>query len=99
MPRCAPGFRVDLSWALSLSGRLSESLAVADEGLEIAAGNVELGRDLFGYGAPSMLTLLPAWVLAWMGRLHEAEQRVLVALRLAREHEPPETAGATARSA
>ena len=83
--------RVDLSWALSLAGRLAEAVAVADEGLAIAAGDVELGRDLFGYGASSMLTLLPTWVLAWLGRLHEAEKRLIVALRLAREHEPPET--------
>ena len=83
--------RVDLSWALSLAGRLAEAVAVADEGLAIAAGDVELGRDLFGYGALAMLTLLPTWVLAWMGRLHEAEQRLVVALRLAREHEPLET--------
>src|SRR5262245_5981179 len=85
------GIRVDLTSALSLAGRLAEAVAVADEGLEIAAGDVELGRELFGYGAPSMLTLLPPWVLAWMGRLHEAEQRLAVALGLAREHEPPET--------
>jgi class 3 adenylate cyclase/tetratricopeptide (TPR) repeat protein len=85
------GIRADLSWALYLAGRLAESVVVADEGLAIAAGDVDVGRDLFGYGAPSVLTLFPTWVLALMGRLHEAEQWAEVALRLARDHEPLET--------
>jgi class 3 adenylate cyclase/tetratricopeptide (TPR) repeat protein len=87
------GIRVDLSYALFLSGCLAESVAVADEGLEIAAGDVELGRDLFGYSPRSMLTLIPTSALAWMGRLREAEQRVVEAIRLAREHEPLESVG------
>ena len=87
------GARVDRSLALLFTGRLAESVGVADEGLAIAAGDVELGKDLFGYSAYAMLTLFSTWALMLMGRLIEAEKRLAVALRLAREHGPPESLG------
>src|SRR5262245_54199907 len=85
------GIRVDLSWALSLNGRLAESVAVADEGLAIVAGDVKLGIDLFGHSSHTMLTMFLGWALMLMGRLPEAEKRLAMALHLARELGPPET--------
>ena len=85
------GVRVDLSITLILTGRLAESVAVADEGLAIVAGDVKLGIDLFGYSSHAMLTLFPGWALMLMGRLPEADKRLAMALRLARELGPPES--------
>jgi adenylate cyclase len=85
------GVRVGLWVALFLNGRLAESIAAADEGLAIIAGDIELGTDLFGYSAHAMLTLLPGWAFMLMARLPEAGERLAVALRLARELGPPES--------
>jgi len=76
------GVRVGLWVALFLNGRLAESIAVADEGLAIIAGDIELGTDLFGYSAHAMLTLLPGWALMLMARLPEAGERLAVARRV-----------------
>src|SRR5262249_32138258 len=85
------GVRVDLCYALFLTGHLAESVAVADEGLEIVAGDAELGMERFGYSAHTMFNLFPGWAFALMGRLPEAGKRLAVALRLAREHGPLES--------
>src|SRR5262249_21601193 len=85
------GVRVDLSVAFILPGRLAESVAVADEGLAIVAGDVKLGMDLLGYRVHTMLTLFPGWALLLMGRLPECDKRLAMALRLARELGPPES--------
>src|SRR5262249_20118996 len=85
------GGRTNLCYALFLTGHLAESVAVTDEGLEIVAGDAELGIDLFGERALTTLNLLPGWALTLMGRLPEAENRLAVGLRLAREHGPLES--------
>jgi class 3 adenylate cyclase/tetratricopeptide (TPR) repeat protein len=85
------GVRVDLVWALFLTGRLADAVAVGDEGLEIVSEDAQLGMDLFGWSPLLMLNLFPAYALTQMGRLHEAEKRIVVALRLARGHGPPES--------
>jgi class 3 adenylate cyclase/tetratricopeptide (TPR) repeat protein len=85
------GVRVDRMYALYLTGRLAESVAVADEGLEILGGNASLGTELFGYSPLFMLTLFPVSGFALMGRLPEAEKRLAVALHLVRERGPLES--------
>src|SRR5262249_57445466 len=71
-------------------GTRAESVAVTDEGLEIVGGDAELGIALFGERALTTLNLLPGWALTLMGRLPDAENRLAVGLRLAREHGPLE---------
>jgi class 3 adenylate cyclase/tetratricopeptide (TPR) repeat protein len=81
---------LDQIYALIQHGALAEAVAVADEIVELANGDVELGADV-GY---SPLILCPAFTagpLAHMGRFEEAQERLDAAVRLAADRAGDET--------
>jgi adenylate cyclase len=59
--------RYGLCIALHQAVRLPECLAVAERGLELAQGNLELGRDRLGFSPSLGLSIFHGGVLSFMG--------------------------------
>ena len=89
-----PGLRaycsVEQIYALISHGELAKAVAVGDEVVELANGDVELGADV-GYSPLIVALAFTAGPLAHMGRLEEAGERIEASLRLAADHAGAET--------
>ncbi len=85
------GVGLDLHWACTLAGRLTEALAAADEVIALAGDDVEFGADVAGYSPLLAAIGLSSHALFFMGRLSDASDRVERALALTNARTPHET--------
>jgi class 3 adenylate cyclase/tetratricopeptide (TPR) repeat protein len=87
--------RTELVFALFLVGRLREAIAEAERMLSLLDGDLDAGRDLFGYRPLLVIDLFRAWASIQCGEFRPADAILDRVLRLALQHGPPETVGWT----
>jgi tetratricopeptide (TPR) repeat protein len=76
--------RLGLSTAYYFAGRLRECLAVAEQGLELARGDLDLGADRIGMSPSLGLSFLHGFALSLTGRAREGGAELDGVIELAR---------------
>jgi len=89
------GSRLGAAYANLHAGRLEESLTWIEQGAELVGSDMELGRDFFGFSYLVWFATNRAFLLSLLGRLEEAHQGFVRALRVARDSGVPENLGWT----
>jgi class 3 adenylate cyclase/tetratricopeptide (TPR) repeat protein len=92
-PVSRAGSRLGAAYAHSHSGLLAEGLALIEEGEAIAAGDLQLGRDVFGFSYLVWFVVSRARLLGALGRIDESLLEHARGLRLARSSGIPENLG------
>jgi adenylate cyclase len=87
------GARIGVGYANEVLGHLEEALRYLREGEELSRGDLEMGREGFGFSYWVFFVGLQAPILAGLGRLDEARRQLERGLRLARESGIPENLG------
>ncbi|MHC4342433.1 MAG: hypothetical protein ACYSX0_19740 [Planctomycetota bacterium] len=71
-----------LAFFLDGAGRLEEALAIAEQGLERAGGDVQLGVEVMGWSPYLFLRCLRGGMLVQLGRLAEGEAELVLTREL-----------------
>ena len=87
------GVRVAAAYASFLVGRLADSMAYVEQGLEITGNDLELGRREFGFSYRVFFVGVRAAQLGSTGRLDDSCREMKHALRVARDSRIPENLG------
>jgi len=87
------GARGGVVYSLIHLGRMREALGYVDEGEKLTGGDLQLGREAFGFGYLVFFVAVRAMIQCHDGRVQEGRRELERALRLARESGIPENLG------
>jgi class 3 adenylate cyclase/tetratricopeptide (TPR) repeat protein len=79
---------IDVYWH---GGRIREAIPVCDEGIEIAGGNLDLGKERYGVGLANWTLGRRGILQQLLGQLDRAAETMERALSLTREHDERES--------